>query len=220
MKIVCLFSGGCDSTTMLYLLKSQGHQLLPLTLTYQQRHIKEIEMAEKTCTKLGLPQLFYDLPQWHHTSALSSKYIDMPEGHYTDENMKKTVVPARNLIFLSFAIGVAIDNNYEAVAYAAHKGDEITYPDCCPTFVQKMQEVAKVCDYKSIHILTPFLYDSKEVIIKKGIELGVDYSLAWSCYRGEEEPCLKCGSCNARIGGFKKNNVRDPLVKEEVWKKL
>lgn len=213
MKIVSLLSGGLDSTTMLYRFKNEGHELLALSMNYGQRHIKELEKAKLTCSKLNIEHLIINLPIWHTASALSNINKIMPEGHYQNENMKQTVVANRNMILLSLAIGIAIDREYDAVAYAAHSGDHAIYPDCRPKFIEAMKKVSSICDYKSIKILTPYMAWNKISILDDGKNLGVDYNLTWTCYKGEEKPCGKCGACQEREEAFRINNIQDPLLK-------
>jgi len=215
MKIVAILSGGMDSSTMVAKLKAEGHDIHCLTFDYQQRHIREIKSASAIANYFNLPHIVTDIPGLLLSgSAITSNNIDVPEGHYADENMKATVVPNRNMILLSLAIGYAISINAEAVAYGAHGGDHDIYPDCRKEFVDAMREVAKLCDYKPMEILTPYIDTDKIGILKEGLELGVPYELTWTCYKGLKKACGKCGSCVERLEAFEKNNVKDPLSYE------
>ncbi|MHA1339723.1 MAG: 7-cyano-7-deazaguanine synthase QueC [Promethearchaeota archaeon] len=218
-RVVLILSGGVDSTTLLYWLLDRKKEVFALSFDYGQKHKKELGMAKKTCEKLNVSHKVIDLSSLQiegvfKSSALTSNK-EIPEGHYTDEIMKTTVVPNRNMIMLSIAIAYAISHNCSEVYYGAHSGDHAIYPDCRPEFVKKMQEVAKICDYKPIFIKAPFLYFTKADIIKEGYRLNVDFSLTWTCYRGREKACGKCSSCIERLEAFKLNNLDDPLEYEE-----
>jgi len=212
-KIVLVFSGGLDSTTLLYWLKDKGYEIKTLSFDYGQKHSKELEMAKKTCKKLRVENKIIDLHNLKDIlkSALTSEGQEIPEGDYQDEVMKQTVVPNRNMIMLSIAMGYAISLGFNRVAYAAHSGDHTIYPDCRPIFVEKIRELAEVIDYEPVEVLTPFLEITKADIVKIGTELGVDYGLTWSCYVGDEKACGKCGTCIERLEAFKENGLIDPI---------
>lgn len=212
MKIIVILSGGMDSTTLLYKYINEGNEVRTISFNYGQQHKKELEYAKETCKLLNIDHKIIDLSGLKDIlkSALTSDQ-EIPEGHYEDEVMKQTVVPNRNMIMLSVAIGYAISEGYDAVGYAAHGGDHEIYPDCRPIFVDKIKELAKVVDYKPIEVLAPFLSITKADIVKLGIDLNVPYENTWSCYKGEKEPCLKCGTCVERVEAFALNNIKDPL---------
>uniref|UniRef100_A0A7C5KHB3 7-cyano-7-deazaguanine synthase n=1 Tax=Thermodesulfobium narugense TaxID=184064 RepID=A0A7C5KHB3_9BACT len=214
MKIIHIFSGGLDSTTLLYYLLDKGHKVKTISFFYGQKHKKELECSRKISDLLKIENKVIDLSSLKTIFGQSSltSDVDVPEGHYNDFNMRSTVVPNRNMIFLSIAISYAISSNFDAVSIGVHAGDHAIYPDCRPVFINKMQEVAKVSDYKETTILTPFLYLKKYEIVKIGLELKVPYELTWTCYKGGEKPCLKCGSCSERLEAFELNNVKDPLA--------
>jgi len=214
MNTIVVLSGGVDSTTLLYKLIKEGNQVKAISFDYGQKHKKELEYAKKTCDLLGVEHKIIDLSSLKDilkSSLTSDKEI--PEGDYGNENMQQTVVPNRNMIMLSVAMGYAISEEYEAVSYAAHAGDHEIYPDCRPIFVEKISDLARVVDYEPIKIMTPFIFISKAEIVKQGIELNVPYENTWSCYKGEEEPCGKCGTCVERAEAFALNNIKDPLIK-------
>jgi len=214
MKIISLLSGGMDSATMLYRLVNKEHEVVALSFDYKQRHIKELEAAKATCEKLGVEHIILDLPKWHSKSALSSANNPMPEGHYAAENMKQTVVANRNMIFLSLAIGIAADRGFDAVAYGAHSGDHLIYPDCRAEFIKAMRKAARLCGFKPIKILAPYVRGNKITILAEGIKLKVDYSLTRTCYTELDKPCDKCGACRERAEAFEKNGIKDPLLGE------
>ena len=221
-NVVLIYSGGVDSTTLLYLLIKKGFKIKTLSFDYGQKHRKELKMAKKTCNKLGIENKIINLRNLAPIlkSALVGKGEKIPEGHYKDKVMKQTVVPNRNMIMLSIAMAYAISLKYSYIAYAAHSGDHEIYPDCRPIFVDRISKLAEVIDYKPVKILVPFINKTKTDIVRIGKKLNVDYSLTWSCYCGKKNPCLKCGTCVERIEAFKQNNMRDPLISEKVWKNL
>jgi 7-cyano-7-deazaguanine synthase len=214
MKIICILSGGLDSTTLLYRLKASGYEIKAISFNYGQRHRKELIMANKTCEKLKIDHKIVDLTSIKDllsNSSLTSD-IEVPEGHYEDESMKKTVVPNRNMIMASIAIGYAINIDFDTIALGVHSGDHAIYPDCRPEFIMALRKIAACCDYKTIQILSPYLRSNKTNIVKDGIKLKVDYALTWTCYKGDIKPCGKCGSCQERAEAFKLNGIKDPLL--------
>ena len=144
-------------------------------------------------------------------SALTSDSIDMPHGSYQAESMQSTIVPNRNMLFISHAIAYAISKNINQVWYGAHAGDHFIYPDCRPEFLSAMNAVAQICHTFPISVEAPFLNYSKAEIVKIGLDLGIDYSKTWTCYEGQDLACGKCGSCNERLEAFAINNTLDPL---------
>lgn len=215
MKTVVILSGGMDSTTMLYKLKDEGRELQAISFDYGQRHKLELTRAAKTCNKLKIPHKIIDvsfLKELISNSALTNDSIDVPEGHYADENMKNTVVPNRNMIMLSIAIGYAVNLGFDSVAIGVHAGDHAIYPDCRPLFVHFMNDVAQIANYEAITVEAPFLEMDKGDIAKLGKKLGVDYSSTLTCYKGKAVPCGKCGACVERKEAFEKASSLDPLI--------
>jgi len=147
-------------------------------------------------------------------SALVNKDVAVPDGHYEDENMKQTVVPNRNMIMLSVAIGHAVAEEFDAVAYAAHGGDHAIYPDCRPEFANAVAQCALLCDWRQIELLRPFINMTKADIAARGAELGVPFDLTWSCYKGREKHCGTCGTCVERREAFQLGSVSDPTEYE------
>lgn len=215
MKTVLILSGGLDSTTLLYRLLKEGKEVEALSFNYGQRHKKELAMAAETCKRLNIAHKVVDitfLRELLDNSALTGN-IAVPQGHYADENMKLTIVPNRNMILASIAIGRAVNNGAGEVALGVHAGDHAIYPDCRPEFLEALRAIAKIANYQPVEIYAPFSNIDKGGIVAEGIKLGVDYGLTWTCYSGLEEPCGKCGSCVERAEAFAKNNVKDPLCK-------
>lgn len=216
-KVVVIYSGGMDSYTVLNKVIQDGYIPYPLTFNYGQRHYKEIEVAQKVCQQLYLEHKVVDISainQLLQGSSLTSD-IDIPEGHYEEESMKSTVVPNRNMILLSLAVGYAVSIDANKVFYGAHAGDHAIYPDCRPEFVQKMNDVSQIANYEPIEIVSPYLYKSKIDILADGLNMGLDYGQTWTCYNGREKACGRCGACQERLEAFELNNCKDPLEYED-----
>jgi 7-cyano-7-deazaguanine synthase len=128
--------------------------------------------------------------------------------------MKSTIVPNRNMILLSLAVGYAVSLKASQVYYGAHSGDHAIYPDCRPEFVQKMDDVCRIANYDAVEIFSPYLNNTKIGILKDGLEMGLDYSQTLTCYNGREKACGKCGACQERLEAFTLNNLADPLEYE------
>jgi 7-cyano-7-deazaguanine synthase len=219
MNTVHVLSGGLDSTTLLYDLLSQGDIVHCLSFNYGQRHSRELEAAVATCNKLKVPHKVVDISGVKGLlsgSALTSTEVSMPEGHYSDESMKRTVVPNRNMILLSLGIGYAVSLGADRVSCGVHLGDYSIYPDCRPEFIDALSMAAKVGNYKPIGIHAPYTGMLKRDIVKRGLKLNVDFSLTWTCYYGGEKACGRCGSCRERLEAFEVNNAVDPLSYEET----
>ncbi len=213
-KSILILSGGLDSTTLLYKLLKEKKDVFVISFDYGQRHKKELEMAKLSCKKLSVDHKIVDVQSLRElisNSSLTSDNIEVPEESYQDESMRITVVPNRNMIFASIAIGYAVNIGADEIALGVHSGDHAIYPDCREEFIVALREVAKIANYKPIDVYAPFLNSTKGDIVKEGTEMGVDYSLTWSCYKGEEKPCGKCGSCQERKEAFDSNNLIDPL---------
>jgi 7-cyano-7-deazaguanine synthase len=146
-------------------------------------------------------------------SALTSG-LAVPEGHYEEDSMKATVVPNRNMILLSLATGYAVTVGADAVWFGAHGGDHAIYPDCRPEFVEKMDAVCRVANYRSVAVEAPFMGVDKSDILAEGLKLGLNYAQSWTCYNGRERACGRCGSCVERLEAFASNGVSDPLPYE------
>ena len=213
---VIILSGGLDSTTLLYDLHSQDYTINAVTFDYGQKHKKEIAYAKKTCELLDIPQKIIDARVLNDLapSALTRSDRAIPEGNYADDTMKQTVVPNRNMVLLSLAAAYAIGIRAGHLFYGAHAGDHAIYPDCRPAFVNAMTAAFHLCDGNDLVLSAPYLSLSKGEIVKKGLSLGADYSLTWTCYKGKEKACGKCGSCDERLAAFKEAGAADPLEYE------
>ena len=227
--ILCVVSGGMDSATMLYkaqqsLLVTEGSRagearVEAISFNYGQRHIKELSYASMLCKELGVRHDIIDISSlrpYIGGSALTDD-IEVPEGHYASESMALTVVPNRNAIMLSIAVGIGVARQALMVGAAMHAGDHAVYPDCRPQFVKAFQRMTDVATEGftatgSLYIWTPFIECSKTEIASEGAALGVDYSLTWSCYKGEVNHCGVCGTCVERKEAFRDSGVPDPTV--------
>ncbi len=214
-KITLIYSGGSDSYTLLNYALSKNILVDCLTFGYGQKHNKEIDFAASVCEELKLKHLIIDIDNFKNifgNSSLTSLENKIPHGSYKEETMKSTIVPNRNMIFLSYAIAYSLVNNIKEVWYGAHAGDHFIYPDCRPEFLDAMNTAAGLCDASQIKIQAPFINFTKGEIIKLGLDLNLDYSKAWTCYEGNENPCGKCGSCVERSEAFSDNSEIDPLI--------
>ncbi len=212
-KVVVIYSGGMDSFTLLNQVLKQGKRVYALSFNYGQKHSKELHYAQKVCDELGLPHKIVDITAINQLLLGSSLTddIEIPEGHYEEESMKSTVVPNRNMIMLSLAIGYAVSIEATTVYYGAHGGDHAIYPDCRPEFIKRMDAVSQVANYEAIKIIAPFQEINKTEILSKGLSLGLNYAKTWTCYNGRERACGKCGACHERLEAFRENGVNDPL---------
>lgn len=215
-KVVVIYSGGMDSYTVLNRALKDGYEVYALSFDYGQRHVKELEYAANVCQELNIHHKIVDISAINSIIAGSSLTddIEVPEGHYESDNMKQTVVPNRNMILLSLAVGYAVSLEANKVYYGAHSGDHAIYPDCRPEFVQKMQDVCAIANYEAVDIVVPYLHLSKIEILTDGLNMGLDYAKTWTCYNGREKACGKCGACQERLEAFELNKATDPLSYE------
>jgi 7-cyano-7-deazaguanine synthase len=258
MKVLAVVSGGLDSTTLMYDLLSGGDEVQAISFNYGQRHKRELVYAAANCKALNIQHDIIDLrtlTEFLSNSALTSnKEIEVPEGHYAEDNMKQTVVPNRNMIMLSIATGIAINRGLNTVATAVHAGDHFVYPDCRPEFIFSLGQAILdgnqgfhnffVEDIEPIVIgdrtysktakplTTPYIHQTKEEIAVRALELGVPLHLTWSCYKGGDQHCGRCGTCverleaihnalitwNAHTSPAERRYDATPYEDEEYWK--
>lgn len=224
MKAMVLSSGGVDSTTALGLAvgKYGREQVIALSLSYGQKHEKEIEAAKAVAAYYGIEQLFLDLSrifQYSNCSLLKQSAEEIPEKSYAKqiqetkgESPVSTYVPFRNGLFLSTAASIALSKGCQAIYYGVHADDAVgfAYPDCSPVFNEAMNQAIWEGSGHQLKIEAPFVHKNKSEVVKIGLELGVPYELTWSCYEGGEKPCGKCGTCMDRAAAFAANGVEDP----------
>ncbi len=213
MKIVVLLSGGMDSAVLAYHLLSLGYELKAISFQYGQKHARELDSASEISSRLGIEHRVVDLSSLKclfGSSALTDSSIAVPHGHYSATNMKSTIVPNRNMIFLSIAAAFAISSEHSGVAFAAHAGDHFIYPDCRPAFVSAMQQSLCEGNDRDLKVVSPFLDWDKAKICARGAELNVPFALTWSCYEGGDLHCGECGTCQERKEAFRNSKVFDP----------
>ena len=212
---ILILSGGLDSTTLLYDYRERI--ALAISFDYGSNHnAKEIPFARMHCERLRIKHLVIPLEfmgQYFRSSLLSGDDA-IPEGHYADDNMKSTVVPFRNGIMLAVAAGMAESNNLQYVMMANHGGDHTIYPDCRPEFVEAFDHAAHAGTYNGVRLLSPYCNMTKGDIAARGKELGINYAETWSCYRGGDKHCGKCGTCVERKEALAAAGIDDPTEYE------
>lgn len=218
MKVLAVLSGGMDSATAVAWAIDAGHEIVgAVNFQYGSKHnAKEAYAFHDLCVHYSLP--YYSIPMTFINTLFKSDLLnsgdEIPEGHYADESMRRTVVPFRNGIMLSVAAGLAESLGAEAVLLGNHFGDHAIYPDCRADFAAAMRSAIKLGTYAGIELLCPFQSIDKAEIARIGSSLGVPYGLTWTCYKGGEKHCGKCGSCVERREAFQLAGVPDPTEYE------
>lgn len=229
---VAIISGGLDSVTLAYHLVYEGYTPQLLSFFYGQRHRKELEFAELTAEKLGLPWNLIDLSS-SIASLIGNSALtfgqEVPHGHYAESNMAATVVPNRNMMMMSIAASVAVNYEHNYVAAGMHAGDHAQYPDCKPEFIEffwaTVQRANEGFIKRGFQILTPWIYKTKNDIAKWAWLLKVPLDETWSCYEGGEVHCGRCGTCVERLEAI--NSVEEApadwdktqYADKEFWRK-
>lgn len=211
-----IVSGGMDSITLLNEYK--GEIAMAVTFDYGSNHAKkEIPMAKLHCERLGIKHIVIPLAFVHEyfKSSLLEGADAIPEGHYAAENMKSTVVPFRNGIMLAIACGIAESNGLKKVMIANHAGDHTIYPDCRPDFIKAMSQAMHFGTFENVKIFAPYTNITKGEIAKHGKALGVNYAETWSCYKGGDKHCGKCGTCVERKEALAYAGIDDPTEYED-----
>lgn len=219
---VILLSGGLDSATAGLMAKKDGFQLHALTLRYGQRHDRELESAKKVADFLGAKQLIMEFDLRTIGGSALTDQIDVPKGRAFEEisrGIPVTYVPARNTIFLSFALAWAERIEAADIFFGANQLDYSGYPDCRDEYIRAFEQMANLAtkagvEGKSrIKIHAPLIRMTKAEIIRAGAALGIDYSLTWSCYDPtcDARACGRCDSCRLRLKGFKEAGLTDPI---------
>lgn len=229
MKALVLSSGGVDSTTALALaIEKYGKEnVVALSVSYGQKHDKELRAAKAVAEYYGVEQLFLDLSlifQYSNCSLLQQSDQEIPEESYAQQIEKtggttpvSTYVPFRNGLFLSAAASVALSKECSVIYYGAHADDAAgaAYPDCSQAFHDAMNQAIYEGSGKQLRIEAPFVGKTKADIVALGLKYHVPYQLTWSCYEGKGEPCGKCGTCIDRAKAFAANGVSDPAICEK-----
>lgn len=219
MKVCVLLSGGMDSVTVFYQALRTHEVAACLSFDYGSKHNAcEIPFAKLHSDRIGVPHHVVPLDFMDHLfkSDLLKSGGDIPDGHYAEESMKRTVVPFRNGIMLSIAAGFAESIGAGAVVIAAHSGDHAIYPDCREPFMRAMGEAIREGSYARVELLRPFIAMDKTAIAKRGAELGVDFENTWSCYKGGSIHCGVCGTCVERREAFLLAGIPDPTVYDQT----
>ncbi len=221
-KAVAIVSGGLDSVTLAHFLHKEGHELHLLSFDYGQRHKKELEFAQLCAKRLEAAFDVIDLTtitRFLKGSSLTDT-VPVPDGHYAASNMAITVVPNRNAMMLSVAYAVAVAEHAQIVAIGVHAGDHFIYPDCRPAFIAACDAMQRLAvegfGEPNLRLEAPFMHLAKHEIVSLGISLGVRFSDTWSCYKGREKHCGRCGTCGERKHAFRDAGVIDPTLYEDL----
>lgn len=205
-----------DSVTLLY--DYRDVVALAVTFDYGSNHnAREIACARIHCRRLGIEHIVIPLAfvAKYFKSSLLSGADAIPEGNYDDENMKSTVVPFRNGIMLAVACGIAESRDLRRVMLANHFGDHAIYPDCRRDFVDAMSEAMRRGTYCGVTVFAPYTDITKADIARRGALLGIDYAETYSCYKGGEHHCGRCGTCRERREALAEAGIADPTVYDE-----
>ena len=213
-KVIMSLSGGLDSAVLLSKLLIDGHEVIPVNFQYGSKHNPhEWKAAKSLAFHYKLELVTVDVTP--AMGAFNSKLMDngsaIPEGHYEEETMRDTVVPGRNLIFLSILAGMAESEGCEAVAIGVHAGDHHIYPDCRPEFVNAAAAAIGMSTNSKVIILAPFIYIDKTKIVQLGEKFKTPFHLTRTCYAPQTTACGKCGSCQERLVSFFKAGIVDPI---------
>jgi 7-cyano-7-deazaguanine synthase len=217
-----VLSGGLDSTVCLALAAERSHpsgRLVALTFDYGQRHRVELDRAAAIADHFGADHLVVslDASSWGG-SALTDAAIDVPDAATTDADaIPATYVPARNLIFLAVAMGVAEARDLDAVTIGVNVLDYSGYPDCRPAFIASFEATAALAlkrgvEGRPVTVRTPLIDLTKADIVRLGVSVGAPLELTWSCYRGDDRPCSRCDACALRAKGFAEVGIDDPAL--------
>ncbi len=226
MKAMVLLSGGVDSATCLGIAvdKYGKENVIALSISYGQKHDKEIKASQDVAKYYGVEHLYLDLAkifQYSDCSLLSHSDKEIPKEAYSEQIKKtegtpvSTYVPFRNGLFLSSAASIALSKNCDVIYYGAHSDDSAgsAYPDCSDEFNKAMNEAIYLGSGKQLKVVAPFINKTKAGVVKMGLDLKVPYEYTWSCYEGGDTPCGKCGTCIDRAEAFRLNGVKDPAIK-------
>ena len=224
MKTIVICSGGLDSVSLAHKVADENDLIGLVSFDYGQRHKKEVEFAARCADRLGVPHDLIDMRHigQHLSGSALTDDVDVPDGHYAEDSMKITVVPNRNAIMLAIAFGIAAAKGADAVAAAVHGGDHFIYPDCRPEFIDAFEAMQKHAleGYADIRLYTPFVHVPKSAIVTEGAAHGTPFADTWSCYKGGEKHCGRCGTCVERQEAFALAGAVDPTEYHDpdFWK--
>jgi 7-cyano-7-deazaguanine synthase len=222
VNVVLAYSGGLDSTVLLHHLLADRAGVRCLSVDYGQRHGRELSSAARLCWAAGVEHQVARMAGLRKllTGSSQTSELPVPEGHYAEESMRLTVVPNRNMLLLAACAAWAVSCRSDAVAYAAHAGDHAVYPDCREEFAAAMAQALSLCDWRPVRLLRPFVGWSKADVVRRGAELKAPLGETWSCYKGGEAHCGRCGTCCERAEAFALAGVPDPTEYEDkdFWK--
>ena len=216
MKTLVICSGGLDSVSLAHMVAAEQDLSGLVSFDYGQRHRKELAYAQACADRLGVEFTLIDMRMIGAQlsgSALTDD-LEVPDGHYAEETMKITVVPNRNAIMLTIAFGIAAARKLDAVATAVHGGDHFIYPDCRPGFTQAFEAMQRQAldGYADVRLYTPFVHEPKSAIVAAGARHGTPFAETWSCYKGAEQHCGRCGTCVERREAFALAGIEDPTA--------
>lgn len=224
MKTLVICSGGLDSVSLAHKVAAEQTLTGLVSFDYGQRHSKELGFAAACAQRLGVPHQIIDIRDVGRQlsgSALTDD-VAVPDGHYAEESMRITVVPNRNAIMLAIAFGVAAARQAEAVGVAVHGGDHFIYPDCRPDFIDAFQAMQNraLDGYANVRLYAPFVHVSKADIVTEGARHATPFDQTWSCYKGGEVHCGRCGTCVERREAFDLARQPDPTdyADAEFWR--
>ena len=216
-KAVVALSGGADSATILYLAIQQCDEVHAISINYGQRHVKELECAKKLCEINNIKHTIvpFDLTIFGG-SPLTDKNMEVPSQ--ASQNQSITVVPYRNTFIAMIAAAYCKTNGLNIIYMGPTYEDLENYEDCRPVFFEALQQLVLVAGtIHDLEIRTPFITTCKHQIVQIGQMLQVPYKDTWTCYKGEDAPCMVCDACRERMESFRINNMRDPLISEDMW---
>jgi 7-cyano-7-deazaguanine synthase len=219
MRTIVVCSGGLDSVSLAYKVAAEAELLRLVTFDYGQRHNKEIDFARTCAQRLDVPCDVVDIQSVGKLlsgSALTDD-VEVPDGHYAEDSMKLTIVPNRNAIMLTIAFGIAAAQKADAVATAVHGGDHFIYPDCRPEFIAAFEAMQKQAldGIADISLYTPFVQVPKSEIVVEGARHNTPFADTWSCYKGGENHCGRCGTCVERREAFHLAGITDPTTYDD-----
>jgi 7-cyano-7-deazaguanine synthase len=219
MKTLVVCSGGLDSISLAYKMGANRKLIGLISFDYGQRHVKELEFAALCARRLDVPHDIIDISNVgkHLTGSALTDDVKVPDGHYAEETMKATVVPNRNAIMLSIAFGLAAARRADAVAIAVHGGDHFIYPDCRPGFISAFEAMQQHAleGYADVRLIAPYVNATKADIVADGAKHLTPFEETWSCYKGGDLHCGRCGTCVERREAFHLAGVEDPTVYDD-----